>query len=175
MITAELSGKHLHETDRGNVGIYLRNGVYLARGRLNRQAFGQQLGKDCDAAERSLRRLLVEIDDGTYQRSSDVADRSLRQPRAVNLTIRQLCDDFVAEKRKTKGQKTASDYRCRLMPVLDFFEEGRALTKWPIAASISRDAIIDLKSFLMKRQVTRNGRVGGQPRPMSPRQIRNCL
>jgi hypothetical protein len=63
MVRSELLGNHTHTTSsRIAVNISLRDGKYLARGRLNGQAFGETLGADRIKAERRLHELLVELE-----------------------------------------------------------------------------------------------------------------
>jgi integrase len=59
--------------------------------------------------------------------------------------------------------------------VLDHMEAPDASRRWPVARNIDLDYAIDLRSFLTRRKVSRNGRSTGQKRPMSARQIRNVL
>jgi integrase len=91
------------------------------------------------------------------------------------MTCRQLVSDFLAETRKTKGLGTAKDYGSRLQWVLSFAEQTDSLRRWPMAADIDRDFVIDLRAFLNTSQTTRNGRAGGAQKPLSTGYIRTVL
>lgn len=176
MVKAELMGSHTHETKVGvNVLIYLRDGRYIARGRYNKKALGEKLGADVRSATSRLRHLLTEIEDGTYVRRTEARKRPLRSRDIPLLTLYDLCNDFLSDKRRVRGQNTAENYRSRLAPVLEFAESAEIRRRWPLASNVDRDFVIELKSFLMNRQVTRNGRDVGNKKSMTARQIKNCL
>lgn len=177
MKSTELMGSHSHATSCGTkVHIYRRQERYIARGRYQNKPFGVTLGKEKATAEAACRRLLCEIDDGKFQRPSDSIKRVFPSTSEVaRLSLRELCNEFLNEKRKIRGKKTANDYRGRLAPLIAFSEQPDTKKKWPLAMQINRDFATQLRGFLMNRQVTRNGSAAGTLRSMSPRQIKNCL
>lgn len=171
-----LHGQHSYTTESGvNVGIFQRGRTYIGRGRYERRAFGVTLGTNEADAFRELCQLLVRIDNGAFVRPSESRHRPLNGRISPNLSLRQLCDAFLAEKRATRGAATARTYLERLGPVLSFVEGRDSLRRWPLARDIDRDAILQLRTHLMRSQVTPNGKPGAVPKPISPRQIRNCL
>jgi hypothetical protein len=176
MVSAELVGQHTHETvDGKRVHIWTRAGRYLARGRHQGHAFGRDLGADAKEAAAALRRLLVELEDGTFVRPRESRKRQLKARQAPRNTIRQLCNAFLVEKRKLRGKQTADDYRNRLTPLIEFSEQPEILHGCPYAADIDRDFVIRLSTFLHERKVTRNGRVAAAEKPLSAAQIFNIL
>jgi hypothetical protein len=125
MTRAELMGGHTHQTLDGlRVHIWQRGGKYLARGRSHGLAFGETLGGDVAGATARLRRLLTEIENGSFVRPSEARRRPVKKCGAVRLDLRQLVGEFLAEKRMLRGRKTAEAYKSRLLPVLDFAELG---------------------------------------------------
>jgi len=176
MRQAELMGSHSHTCSNGAVvHVWVRAEQFLARGSHEGKRFGVTLGKDKPRAEAALRRLLTEIEDGKFCRPSERPPRFFETSPIGTLTLRELCDACLQEKRKLRGLKTAKDYQGRLSHILDHIEGSNAAHRWPLARKIDRAYAIDLRTFLTRRQVTRNGRVGGLKRPMSARQIRNSL
>lgn len=81
------------------------------------------LGSEPRQAAAALHRLLVEIEDGTFRRPSEAVSRPLKTGPAPRNTVRELCDAFLAEKRRLRGKKTARDYRNRLVPLIEFAEQ----------------------------------------------------
>ena len=178
MVRAELLGGHSHGTARGkNVHVWKRGEAYLVRGRLDGRQFGDSLGSDPASASVQLRRVLAEMDDGTYRSPSEAAKGQLALMRGPvpRFTFRQLSMEFLAAKRKQVGSQTAGDYRARLMPLLAFAERTETKRSWPLAASIDADFATEAKAYLFSHRVTPNGRPGGVPRPLSARQIVNVL
>ena len=176
MTKSTLLGQHSHETASGvGVNVYQRDGKYLVRGYVDGEAFGKTLGADEREASRCLHRLLVEIEDGTFVRPSELRGRQLKRGPVPRFTIRQLCDDFLVEKRKTKGKKTADTYRSRLTPLIKFSERMESRRSWSLAMDVDREFAISFLSSLASYAVTRNGHPGGSESPMSPRQTRNVL
>ena len=109
MERAELLGGHSHVTASGtSVHISKRNGKYLARGRLEGRAFGETLGADQKTAERRLHELLVELENGSYQRPSESRRRLLRSTAVPKLSLRQLSGRYVDEIRKLRGKRPPS-------------------------------------------------------------------
>jgi len=176
MVKAELAGRHTHSAEDGTkVHIYERDGRFIARGRFQNKPFGQTLGSDRQEAEAGLRRLLVEIDDGAFQRPSDSRRRPWKNGAAPKLTIRQLANNFLADVRRLRGRQTADAYEDRLTPVIEFSENPKWRKRWPLASEMDRDFAIELRSFLHARAVTRNGRPGGAQTRTSVRQVFNVL
>ncbi|HEX4591502.1 MAG TPA: hypothetical protein VH120_16315, partial [Gemmataceae bacterium] len=125
MVRAELLGGHTHQTTSGvMVHVWLRDGRYLARGSFQGGRFGKTLGDDPVRAAAELRHLLAEIEDGRFVRPSEDRDRPLSRGPVPNLTLRDLVNDYVLDRRDLRGTKTAGDYECRLRPVLDFAERS---------------------------------------------------
>lgn len=176
MARAELMGGHTHHTIDGvGVHVWSRDGKYLARGRYQGQAFGETLGDDVAGATARLRQLITEIEDGGYVRPSEGRKRHLGRAKVARLDLRQLVGDFLAEKRKVRGRRTAATYMSRLMPALDFAEQAAHRRRWPLARDIDRDFAVRLQVFLYNHRTTRNGRVGGTAKPLAGRQVVNVL
>jgi len=176
MSRAELLGQHSHQTVCGkSVHVWSRGGKYLARGRYSGKAFGQDLGGDPKEAAAAMRRLLVQLEDGTFQTPSEARKRQLKARQAPRYTIRQLCDAFLVEKRMVRGKQTADDYRNRLTPLIEFSEQPRILRQCPLAADIDRDFVVRFRTFLHGRKVTRNGRAAAAEKLLSPSQIFNVM
>jgi hypothetical protein len=176
MVSAELLGCHSHETTDGRkVHIWSRDGKYLARGRYNRKAFGRDLGADPKEAVASLRRLLVELEDGTFISPNEARRRQLKSRQAPRCSVRQLCDAFLCDKRGVCGKQTADDYRTRLTPLIEYSEQPKQLQRWPLAADMDRDFVVQFRTFLHERMVTRNGRAAAQQKPLSVHQIYNVM
>jgi integrase len=176
MIRAELMGGHTHATQDGvQVHVWKRGDTYLARGSYARERFAETLGQDVTSATSRLRKLLTEIEDGSYLRPSEARHRLLSNGKVPRLTLRQLVEEFLLEKRKTRGKQTAGDYRSRLCPVLDFAELPVNRQRWPLAMNIDRRFAVDLRASVLQHRTTRNGRPGGRPRPVSARQVINIM
>jgi integrase len=176
MERAQLLGSHSHNTANGvRVHVYARDGRYLARGRFYGRPFGVTLGRVGKEAESTLRRLLTEIEDGKFRRRSESSAHSFGPPPIRALTLRELCDACLQEKRRLRGLKTAKTYEERLSHVLDFAERPDIVRRWRLARDIDRAFAIELRTFLIQRQVSRNGRAGGRKGPMSERGVRNVL
>lgn len=176
MRRSELSGQHTHSTARQvDVHIWMRSGKFIARGRYEGRPFGETLGADEADAVFRLRRLLVEIDDGTFIRGSDRPKRQLRRGAPPRLDIRALCDVYLTEKRKTVGLNTAQDYQSRLGHLIEFAEQPAVRRQWPMAGDLDREFVVQFRSFLFERQVSRNGRPAAEAALMSPRQVHNVL
>lgn len=175
MVRSELMGDHTHNTSGGvNVHIYERSGQYMARGRFERRPFGETLGADPQEAKLKLIELLHRLESGTFVPPSDARKQMLKTRKIPNLTLRELCDRYLTEKRKVRGEDTASTYYNRLAPILDFAESAHSLKKWPIALSLDRDFALELLAFLFNRKITRNGSANAPTKPMSSRQIKHC-
>lgn len=176
MIRATLAGDHTHTTRSGvRVQVYKRGDQYLARGRYKGKRFGEQIGRSEPDAKLRLFEILNEIDRDSFVRSSERQRRPLAKTAASRLTLREVVNEFLVEKRKLRGRKTADTYRSRLGPVLDFAERPENRRRWPLASDVDRDFAVDLKAFLHTVRTTRNGRPGAPVKPLSDRQIVNDL
>ncbi|WP_339726750.1 tyrosine-type recombinase/integrase [uncultured Gimesia sp.] len=176
MVRSELMGAHTHETSVGvNLHIWERNGIKLARGRYERRAFGETLGADPKEAKSKLIQLIHKLESGSFVPPSEARKKMLKTKKIPNLTLRELYDRFLTEKRKLVGEKTARTYFNRLAPILDFAELTRSLKKWPIAQTIDREFALELLEFLFNRKVTRNGSANAPTKLISSRHINNCL
>jgi len=162
-----LDGKQVH--------VWIRDGKYLARGRHQGRAFGQQLGADERDASGALRRLLVELEDGTFQTPSEARQQQVKAGAVPRSSVRHLCQVFLADKRKLRGKKTAADYRNRLAPLIEFAELPDVAKRWSLAAQVDREFVVRFREYLHQRRVARNGRVAAEERPHSPGQIFNIL
>jgi len=176
MVSAVLLGRHTHESANGvAVHIWCRGNSYLARGSYNKRRFGASLGCNEKEAEARLHAVLYEIGQGTYIVPSDSKERPLGQPTVARLTIRQLADEFLVDKRQTKGEQTAIDYRSRLAPLIEFSELEKSRKRWPTAANVDREFAIEFRVQLLSRVVNRNGRAASQEKLISPNQVYNVL
>jgi integrase len=176
MVRAELLGQHTHTTVfHIHVHIYRRDGKYIARGRYHGAAFGDTLGGDPLQAASRLRRLLTEVEEGTFLRPSEARRRPLKRGPIPRLDLRQLCAEYLVEVRRLRGKRTAETYLSRLAPALRFADTQVARRRWPLSMDMDREFAIALRAALFDTPVTRNGRAGGLPRPMSARQVQNVL
>lgn len=176
MVVAGLLGRHTHETVQGQkVHIWTRRGKFLARGRHLGKAFGQTLGSDPKEAAAVLRRLMVELEDGTFHPPSETRKQPLRTNMVPRHSIRQLCQVFLADKRRLRGKKTAGDYQNRLTPLIEFSEQPDVRNRWPLAVDVKREFTVAFRVFLHQRRVSRNGRPAAKAVPLSPGQIYNIL
>jgi integrase len=176
MVRAELLGAHSHPTAAGTrVHVWKRSDKFLARGSHPRDRFGVSLGSNERQASIELRSLLTKIDSGTFDRPSNTRKFPLPTSPPPRLSLRELANHFLTEKRSVRGKKTARTYQERLMPVLEFAEVSQSLRRWPLAEFIDREFALEVRPFLHRYQTTRNGRSNGTVRPLSGRQIFNVL
>lgn len=176
MVRADLLGDHSHQTTCGvQVHVWQRNGKYLARGRYQGKRYGEDLGSDSVQAAANLRRLMVDIENGCYVRPSEKRKRPLKCNTVPQLSVRELCSEFLTEKRRTVGKETSDTYRSRLVPVIEFSEQAESRRRWPRAMDLDREFAIALKVYLHERIATRNGRPSANEAPMSPRQMYNVM
>jgi hypothetical protein len=176
MVNAELLGRHVHRSTSGvAVHIWRRGSSYIARGSYLGQRYGETLGADERQAEARLHEVLYEIGQGTFVLPKERSKRQLARLSVVRSTIRQLIDEFLIEKRNTRGEQLAKDYRCRLVPLIEFSEFDKTRNRWPAAADIGRQFAIEYKTTLASRVVNRNGRAASQDKLISPHQIYNAL
>ncbi|MEX2140542.1 MAG: hypothetical protein WD894_14865 [Pirellulales bacterium] len=68
-----------------------------------------------------------------------------------------------------------SDYRGRLVPLIEFAETEKARRRWPLAADVDREFAIEFSASLRTRITARNGRPAAVHRTISKRQIWNTL
>jgi len=176
MVRSSLMGGADHVTLTGvKVHIWQRDERFIARGYFQGKAFGETLGSDLAAANAALRAAMVEIDNGTFVRSSERSRRVLKHGPPTRLTLRQLFDRFLQEKRRTRGRKTFRDYQARLMPVLEFIETPKHQKRWQWVEQIDDAFALALQSSLATRQVSRNGHPTAAQRRISSRQVFNIL
>jgi hypothetical protein len=118
------SVQHSHQSPNGvGVHIYRRDGKFLARARYDGKFFGVTLGSDVKQASARLRHILAELENECFVPPTESRRRPLRNRTIPNSDLRGLCDAFLAEKRKLRGQSTASTYLSRLAPLLAFAEK----------------------------------------------------
>lgn len=173
MVKAELAGRHVHVARNGvRVNISMRSGKYIARGRIDGVAFGIMLGKDEDQAEAVLREILSDLDRDAFVRPSERSRREVRRRRIPRITMRELVDEFLAAKRRSRGDKTTKDYRSRLMHLLAFCECDDVSRKYRFAADIDLNFLYAYREFLSQRQTTRNGKPNGRLQHLAPNHIR---
>lgn len=176
MVRAELMGAHSHPTLNGKkVHVWKRDGKFIARGRVRGKAFGETLGNSIVEASARLRQVLSDIDNGAYVLPCERTKRQLADGVVPRLTLRQLADEFLTEKRRLRGLQTARNYKSRLGPVLAFAEQTANRQRWPLAGDIDREFIVKLQPFLVQYRTTRNGQANGASRALSGRQILNIL
>ena len=176
MMRAELMGSHTHVSLSGTkVHVWLRSGRWIARGRHLGRPFGENLGATEPQALACLRDILSKLDHGVYVRPTERRNKVISRSPAGRHTLRELVSEFLAEKRQTRGQQTALDYRVRLNPVLDFAEQSENLKRWPLARDIDVEFALKLRAYLYEYRSTRNGRANGVPKTLSGRQVFNIL
>ncbi len=176
MVPAELLGSHAHETSCGiGVQVWKRGNSFLIRGRYEGRQFGKTAGSNPTIAASELRHLLVSLENGSFQPPSEARRRPLKTGLAPRLCVRELCDAFLAEKRRLRGKQTAADYQSRLVPLIEFSEQPESRRRWPLARDVNRDFAVEFKAWLFTRPVTRNGRPSATEKKVSPRHIFNVL
>lgn len=176
MVLSELLGYHSHQSTSGtHVHVYRREGSYLARGRYEGRPFGKTLGKTEAEANVQLRRLLNALDNGSFVPPSQAARRPLKLTSRPRLTLEELADRYLVEKRSLKGEKTMKTYRSRLAPALAFASFARNRKRWPLAHDLDREFAMGLRSHLFGLQTTPNGKAGAKPKSLSVRQVYNIM
>jgi hypothetical protein len=176
MSRAELDGRHSFTTSNGiKVHIWERQAKLLARGYYQRRAFGVPLGADRGIAEATLRRLMVDIENGTFVPPSRARRRMFKRDAPSRLTVRQLFNAFLEAKRSDCGRATALDYAARLIPAIEFSERPENRRHWPNAQDCDDEFARAFKTFLHSRSVGRNGHAMAPQRRLSCRQIWNVL
>lgn len=173
---AELLGSHTHGTAANvDVHVWQRDGKYIARGRHQGHAFGQTLGDNEVKAGTKLRHMLVELDNGTFVRSSERGSQQLKLGAAPRFDVRELVNKFLTEKRKLVGEETMRNYRSRLDHLITFSENPENRRRWPLAANINREQAIEFRSWLCGAQVARNGHSSAERHTIAPSHIYNIL
>src|SRR5260370_13883527 len=176
MVRAALLGGPPHPALNGTrVHVWQRASQYLARGRFQGRAFGETLGESEGQAAARLRYLLTQLDDGTYVRPSEARLWPRPRGRVSRRTSAHFLKDFRTERRRLRGRKTAAASQPRLLPVLDFAEQPAHRQRWPLALDLDHDFVVALRAFLFQYPTTRNGRPGGRPKLLAPRQVHNVL
>ena len=176
MARAELLGSHTHQcADGTQVHISKRSGIYLARGSFGGARFGKSLGVETRSAEIELRKILVDIDDGRFQRSSDCSKQRFAKTNPQRITVRDLFNKFLQEIRQLLGAKTEQKYADRLSWVLDFSDCNSNLRTYPFVMDIDRAWSLQLREHLFNARTTRNGHANGVAKPLSQKHIRNVL
>jgi len=176
MVRSELLGQHAHQTIcRKRVYIWRRGRTLIARGRHAGRQFGQVLGTDETEAASNLRRMLVEIENGSFERPSEAHQRPLPTRQVPRLTVRELCNRFLAEKRQLCGKATARTFQSRLVPLIEYAEQPEVRRRWPLAMNIDRQFATQFRAFLFARQTTPNGHPGSVEKNVSPGQVLNIL
>lgn len=180
---------HAHTTANGiEVHIWTRRGWhkgkkggglvwhYMARFRIDGKRVGHTLGEDIDQAEAELRRVMTQIEDGTYVAPSSPEAKRRRKRRAIpSLTVSDLIAEYLADRRAHKGKKTARTYAGRLAHVEAFTERDDIRRRYPLARDIDREFVAELNTFLRHREVARNGHRNGDKRLMAASTRREVL
>jgi integrase len=173
---AELLGKPTHETANGvAVHIWRRNEKYLARGSYRRRRFGLTLGTTIKESEAALRNMLVQIEHESFVVPSEAKRLPIKQKSVPRLSVEELCCRYVADVRARRGRDTADAYLGRLQTLIEFSTGKGVKHRWPLAASVDRDFVIEFRTFLHRRTTSRNGHPSADATHMSPRQIFNVL
>jgi hypothetical protein len=176
MVSSQLQGKHTHETRSGiKVHIYERQGRFIARGSMDNRPFGQTLGESESEAESKLRDTLVSIDRGTFIRPSESEHLHVNEQTIPRLSVTELCNRFLMSKRAIKGKGTASTYRSRLNPLIEFGDRPEVLRRWTHSDQVDSAFAIDYRKSLFSCKTTRNGHDAASEIAMSPKHIQNCL
>ncbi|GDY08135.1 hypothetical protein LBMAG52_16210 [Planctomycetia bacterium] len=177
MASATLLGQHTFQAQNGQlVHIYRRQGNYMARARIFGHQVGVTLGEVEAEAHQRLCLLLVDLANGSFVPPSETRRSVINRRPVPLLTLRQLCDEFLKEKKQTKGPNLVRSYLNRLQHILEFAEQPANSRRWKLARDINRDFAIALSAFLMSRTVTPNGRPGARSKSklMSPKMTRLC-
>jgi integrase len=174
MIKTELLGKHTHHS--GNcfdVHIYKRQEKYLARFRLDGEQRSETLGITETESEIRLRRLITELEDGVYQVGRKKS--GLPNKQIPNHTFRTLMEAFLKDVTALQGNSNTKSYYNRLLPILDFIEQGNSNIKFRYIKDLDRPAVLAIKSHLEKRLVPKNGHPNGKPFPATKSNVRLAL
>ena len=175
MASATLLGMHTFQAQNGQlVHIYRRQGNYMARARIFGHQVGVTLGEVEAEAHQRLCLLLVDLANGSFVPPSETRRSVISRGPVPLLTLRQLCDEFLKEKKQTKGPNLVRSYLNRLQHILEFAEQPANSRRWKLARDINRDFAIALSAFLMSRTITPNGRPGTKSKLMSPKMTRLC-
>jgi hypothetical protein len=168
MIRAELNGRHAFPINENwQAQLYKRDDRYVLRWRQGGRQRGCTLDAGSDvAAELEIRSILERLSNGTFRRKS----RSQHGPSAIPiLSLDELFDRFLDEKRNIRGGHTAKNYASRLAHVRAFTSTTAGKARSRDASLIDRAFVMELKQFLGSRLVTRNGCSSGAQTVMSPK------
>ncbi len=176
MVRAKLYGEHSFPLTNGKkVHVWKRDGVFLVRGSVDEQRFGESLGCDEETAKALLLEIIANMNRGVYRRPTHPSRKQrLRRP-VGNATLVELSAAYTFDVQRRRGKKTAQKYRNLLNHVLAFAREPDVARAYPYAASIDRNFALGLREFLARRLVTRNGRRSSVQRPMAKRSIGDIL
>lgn len=175
MEKATLGGLHSHRSVSGiSVHIFQRDGKFIARGRFQRRQFGVTLGTSETDSLPSLRKLLVELDEGRFVPPSDRLQQ-IFPTQVARLSTIQVLNKYIEDRRKVNGKQTSYDYTSRLAWTVRFSEQAAIKKRYPHFADIDRQFCVELKAFLHAQKTTRNGRPGAKSKPISVRQIYNIM
>ncbi len=176
MTPARLLGSHSHQTPNGHhVTIVMRDGRYLARGRLLGRQWGYTLGANEQEAGLCLSRLLTELTDGLFEPSSTAHRNVLPRGPVPKLSLCDLCNLFLLDVAETHGRQLQKSYLDRLAHCLAFAEQPQIIRRWKLASDINREFTLQLRSHLMQSPIRRNGKPGAAPQAMSVTTVRLCL
>ncbi len=176
MVRAELLGRHTYRAADGtNVHIWQRGAVYLARGRYQRQPFGESLGDEEASAALRLMEVVTSIGNRTYVIPSQRRDQLIAPVTNAHTTVRDLVSDFLTEKRKVVGKGTTDDYRARLTRLVQFSELPSSRKRWPTANAIDREFVLGLREFVSTQLVSPNGRPAATQKRVSAGYVYNIM
>ncbi|HEV7279514.1 MAG TPA: hypothetical protein VGN57_04805 [Pirellulaceae bacterium] len=175
MEAAALLGKHIHVSNNGiRVYIWVRGGAFLATGRQDGVHFGPTLGRSVEDSERELRRLLQELEDGTFRRPSE-AKRKRPQQVSVRLSIAQVIEGFLESTRRRLGVSTFRTYRSRVSPLQEFAEVPAVKRRWRAAQEVDQEFANEFVDWLFQRPVHPNGHPNAAPKLRTPDNVRRSL
>lgn len=175
--SGSLLGKHIHKINGVPVYIQYRDDRFLARGRFEGKTFRITLGSTEGEAQAQLLRILGDIERGTFTHPSNPEARHRRRQNrpAPSLTLAELVEVYLAAKRKRIRKATIQTYRSRLGHVLAFVESGDNQQCPPLAQDWDQNTAADLKTFLTRREVARNGKTNSPKKAMTASGIRLVL
>lgn len=176
MTRSELFGRHTHPTQNHHkVHIWKRDGKYLARGQFRNRSYGKTLGNTELEAEAELRNVMHRLEIGTFQRSSEESQKSYPIAPPSKITIRDFLNRHLSYIRKKNGKGTTANYQSRLSHVISFWDQPEIRSQYQSVSRIDRQFAEDLRGYLQKKLVSRNGRSMGTKKVISPRHVHNIL